>query len=130
MADDNVNHPLHYTNGDIECIDAIKASMTTSEFYGYLKGNVIKYLWRYQLKDDPIQDLKKAQWYLERLIEENSRYPLRIAKYKYTKSKLGETIDSMNANSEYANPSQEDCKGAYEKWYERDGENGVGERRE
>lgn len=129
MADDNVNHPLHYTNGDIECIDAIKASMTTSEFYGYLKGNVIKYLWRYQLKDNPIQDLKKAQWYLERLIEEDSRNPLRIAKYayKYTKSELGRTIDSMKTDNECTIPSQEDRNGVYEKWFERDGENGVGE---
>ena len=47
---DFVNHPPHYTNGDIECIDAMRASMSHIEFCGYLKGNVIKYLWRYRDK--------------------------------------------------------------------------------
>jgi len=67
---DNVNHPSHYTNGGIECIDAIKASMSPYEFRGYLKGNAIKYLWRYRLKGHAKEDLKKAQWYLNRLIED------------------------------------------------------------
>lgn len=69
-TNDLVNHPSHYTQGDIECIDAIRASMSTSEFLGYLKGNVQKYLWRYDRKDNPIQDLEKAQWYLQKLLEE------------------------------------------------------------
>lgn len=66
---DLVNHPEHYTSGSIECIDAIKASMSFDDFCGYLKGNVIKYLWRYNHKGNPIQDLKKAQWYLTKLID-------------------------------------------------------------
>ena len=45
---DPVNHPPHYTVGDIECIDAIKASMSQAEFEGYLKGAVLKYLWRFR----------------------------------------------------------------------------------
>lgn len=67
-----VNHPLHYTLGanGIECIDAIKASMSGYEFRGYLKGNVMKYLWRYRLKGRDKEDLQKAQWYLNRLIDE------------------------------------------------------------
>lgn len=65
---DPVNHPAHYTNGEIECIDAIKSSMDILAFRGYLKGNVIKYMWRYEYKNK-IEDLKKAQWYLDRLIE-------------------------------------------------------------
>lgn len=68
---DNINHPSHYTQGGVECIDAIKASMTHHEFVGYLKGNCIKYLWRYRNKGRAIEDLKKSQWYLERLISEN-----------------------------------------------------------
>lgn len=67
---DAVNHPSHYTNGSIECIDAIKASMGYDKFVGYLKGNIIKYIWRYELKANPVQDLEKAQWYLNRLIQE------------------------------------------------------------
>ena len=67
--DDTVNHPAHYTQGAVECIEAIKASMTASEFRGYLKGNAMKYLWRYQFKGG-VEDLKKASWYLNRLIKE------------------------------------------------------------
>lgn len=66
---DEVNHPGHYTSGGIECIDAIRASMTDDEFRGMLKGNTLKYLWRYRLKGKPVQDLEKAAWYLSRLIE-------------------------------------------------------------
>lgn len=66
---DNVNHPTHYTQGGIECIDAIKASMTHEAYFGYLKGNIIKYMWRYENKGGE-ESLQKAQWYLNRLIEE------------------------------------------------------------
>lgn len=70
IQNDPVNNPEHYTSGDIECIDAIRASMTQEAFKGFLKGKVIKYLWRYQMKGKPIQDLQKAEWYLSRLEEE------------------------------------------------------------
>lgn len=70
---DAVNHPPHYTEGGIECIDAIKASMTMEAFHGYLKGNVLKYLWRYEKKTNPVQDLQKAAWYLNRLTEETGK---------------------------------------------------------
>jgi hypothetical protein len=65
---DNVNHPPHYNQGSIECIDAIKAA-TGSGFVKYCTGNVIKYLWRYDNKGG-LEDLKKAAWYLDRLIKE------------------------------------------------------------
>lgn len=64
-----VNHPSHYTEGAVECIEAIESSMSKDEFLGYLKGNVMKYLWRYRLKGREVEDLKKAQWYLNRLVE-------------------------------------------------------------
>ena len=64
---DMVNHPDHYTKGGIECIEAIQASMTMEEFAGYLKGNVLKYLWRFESKENPSEDLAKANWYLDRL---------------------------------------------------------------
>lgn len=66
--EDDVNHPDHYTQGGIECIDAIRASMTPDEYAGYLKGNIQKYLWRYEHKGG-VQDLEKAMWYLDRLIK-------------------------------------------------------------
>lgn len=70
---DPVNHPAHYEKGDVECIDAIRASMTEEAFNGYLKGNVLKYIWRYESKGKPTEDLRKAQWYLNKLIECTSK---------------------------------------------------------
>lgn len=67
---DMVEQPKHYTSGEIECIDAIRASMTKEAFCGYLKGNVQKYMWRYEKKINPVEDIKKARWYSERLIKE------------------------------------------------------------
>lgn len=66
---DMVNHPPHYTTNWIECIDAIEASMSPDEFQGYLKGNCIKYLWRYRCKGKAAEDLHKAQWYLQKLTD-------------------------------------------------------------
>lgn len=68
MASNNVEHPSHYNKGGIECIDAIKASMDPADFLGFCKGNVIKYLWRYQYKGG-LSDLKKAQTYLNWMLE-------------------------------------------------------------
>jgi hypothetical protein len=67
--EDVVNNPSHYNSGGIECIDAIAESMTDEGFKAYCKGNVQKYLWRYEMKGKPLEDLRKAQWYLSRLIE-------------------------------------------------------------
>ena len=67
---DNVNHPPHYTIGDIECIDAIRASMSHPEYMGYLKGTVLKYLWRYMYKGKPREDIRKALWYLTQMEKE------------------------------------------------------------
>jgi len=65
---DFVNHPPHYNaGGAVECIAAIEASMTSSAFRGYLKGNVIKYLWRYEMKNG-VEDLNKAHWYINKLL--------------------------------------------------------------
>ena len=69
VVNDPVNHPSHYTQGGIECIDAIEASMTFEAFCGYLKGNAQKYLWRYENKGKIIEDLEKAQWYISKLID-------------------------------------------------------------
>ena len=65
---DNVNHPVHYTTGGIECIEAIEAQLTPEEYRGYLKGNVAKYVWRENHKGGK-ESLQKAQWYLSRLVE-------------------------------------------------------------
>ena len=66
---DMVNSPPHYNQTGIECIHAISAA-TGDGFKHYLQGNIMKYLWRFDYKDKPLEDLKKAQWYLDKLIEE------------------------------------------------------------
>ena len=66
---DVVNKPSHYTQGDVECVDAIKAALTIEEFRGYCKGNVIKYVWRERLKGGQ-EDLEKAAVYLKWLVGE------------------------------------------------------------
>ena len=64
---DNVNHPSHYTFGGIEVIDAIEAWQL-----GFHAGNVIKYVARHEHKNG-LEDLRKAAWYLNRLIENESK---------------------------------------------------------
>jgi len=64
---DDVEHPAHYNNGNIECIEAIGEALSSEEFEGYLRGNVIKYIWRFRYKDGK-KDLRKAKWYLEKLL--------------------------------------------------------------
>jgi len=65
---DNVNNPSHYGQGSIEAIDYIEDMLTEEEYVGYLRGNIAKYLHRWRYKNG-VEDLKKAQWYLNRLIE-------------------------------------------------------------
>jgi hypothetical protein len=65
---DVINKPEHYNKGGIEAIEAIEASMPSQEYKGYLKGNCLKYLWRYEDKNG-VEDLRKARVYLEWLIK-------------------------------------------------------------
>ena len=66
---DNVTHPSHYTQGKVECIDAIEAAVTgLTGIEAVCTAQVIKYLWRWRRKNG-IEDLRKARWYLDRLIE-------------------------------------------------------------
>ena len=66
-TNDAVQHPSHYTQGGIECIDAIRASMTADGFCDYCKGNILKYIWRWRDKGG-VEDLRKASVYLDWLI--------------------------------------------------------------
>lgn len=67
---DMVNHPSHYTQGGIECIDALKAAtVSKTGIEAVCTANAIKYLWRYEEKNG-IEDVKKAKWYIDRLIKE------------------------------------------------------------
>ena len=67
---DPVNKPAHYNlSGDIECIDYIKQVLGTDGFIAYCHGNMIKYQHRHKYKTDPVEDMKKAQWYLNKMLE-------------------------------------------------------------
>ena len=67
---DRVNSPSHYTSGKVEAIDTIEDAIkdAPSVDCGFLQGQVLKYLLRIWLKDNPLEDARKARWYLERLI--------------------------------------------------------------
>lgn len=67
---DPVNHPAHYNQGGIECIDAIRAALGAEGFKAHCRGTAIKYLWRVGLKQKHAEDCKKAVWYINRLISE------------------------------------------------------------
>ena len=62
----NVHSPAHYNQGQTECIDAIEAMLSVEEYIGYLRGNSMKYRWRFRYKNG-FEDLKKAEWYEKRL---------------------------------------------------------------
>jgi hypothetical protein len=72
---DNVHKPEHYNNGGMECIDAIRGMLTHDEYIGYLRGNALKYQWRFRYKGKPVEDLRKARWYEERLISYMLEHP-------------------------------------------------------
>jgi len=65
---DMVNNPPHYNKAGVECIEGIRAA-TGDGYEYYLQGNIMKYLWRYRYKNGT-EDLRKAQWYLDKLVEE------------------------------------------------------------
>ncbi len=74
MTEDYVNHPSHYTCGGKECIDVIKESLTPEQYAGYLMGTQIKYIYRHKNKWNPIEDLNKAEWYLDKFISDCTKF--------------------------------------------------------
>ena len=75
--DDRVNSPSHYTSGKREVIDIIEdaGKDAPSAIYGMLQAQVLKYILRVWLKDNPLEDMKKARWYLDRLIDHYENPP-------------------------------------------------------
>jgi hypothetical protein len=69
LPTDLVNHPPHYQGRGVECIAAIRSSLDHAGYCGYLKGNAIKYLWRYETKGG-LESLEKARWYINALLAE------------------------------------------------------------
>ncbi len=67
MKEDKVNSPSHYTHGRLEVIDILEDQLGVEGFIGYLRGNILKYQLRYKRKGK-VEDLRKCEWYLKRLI--------------------------------------------------------------
>ena len=68
VSSNPVHSPSHYGTGKIECIEAIEEALSADELRGYYKGNALKYIWRERMKGGS-EDIKKARWYLDRLVE-------------------------------------------------------------
>jgi len=68
LFSDPVDHPAHYTQGSIECIDALESAFGKEGLRSYCRGACLKYLWRTEFKNG-VEDLKKCAWYLQKLIE-------------------------------------------------------------
>lgn len=96
---DPVNHPSHYCQGGIECIDAIQSAVSRlSGVEAWLTGSVIKYLWRWKMKNG-LEDLRKARFYLDRLIklvddEETKR--------KVDEARLYKEFEALQSSLDYA----------------------------
>ena len=69
LSFDPVTKPLHYNTGEIECIDYIKQVLGTAGFIAYCQGNMIKYQHRHKYKNKPVEDMDKADWYMQRMRE-------------------------------------------------------------
>lgn len=67
--EDNINNPKHYTLGKVECIDAIEGMLGEEGLMAFCVANAVKYIWRHRLKGKPIEDLEKAQWYVNKAKE-------------------------------------------------------------
>ena len=69
MKANNPIDPNHYKKGGIECIDYLEAKMSKEELKGFCKGNILKYISRLGEKDDPVKELGKSKWYINKLLE-------------------------------------------------------------
>lgn len=70
IINDPVNNPSHYNYGNIQCLDAIQSQLGEDGFIAFLRGTIAKYNWRLLHKDNPLQDAKKMEFYIKRLINE------------------------------------------------------------
>ena len=64
---DPVTKPLHYNTGEIECIDYVKQVLGVEGFIAYCHGNMIKYQHRHRYKQNPVEDMDKADWYMQKM---------------------------------------------------------------
>jgi hypothetical protein len=79
MSDDRINQPFHYTQGKVEAIDGIaSATAGLNGLEAVCTANAIKYLWRWKHKNG-VEDLRKAQWYISKLIQELTNDPHQLS---------------------------------------------------
>lgn len=102
QAEDFVNHPPHYERNGKQCIFEIKRLLTPEEYRGFLKGNAIKYIWRYPYKWDPPQDLNKAGWYVSKLIHDYPSVPYTPHQHAWSLK----TFDARGQESQYVSAKE------------------------
>lgn len=115
MENQDLKHQKHYTNNGVQPIDIMRMDFTTDEYIGFLKGNVLKYLLRYDKKDG-LKDLKKAKVYLDWLIEcyEESKEESKEEQPKIENFKVETTL--MNSKT----TQHEDCSCEWDSANEND----------
>lgn len=100
MSSSNVNHPSHYNQGGIECIDAIReATKGLDGFEGFCVGNALKYCWRFKYKNG-VEDLKKAIWYVEELSEYEGGFQTEREDYSKKEIDVSLLAESRDRNVE------------------------------
>lgn len=78
-----IDHPARYNGGsEYECYKVLQNWLTEEQYKGFLLGNTLKYLCRLGKKDNNVQELKKARWYLDKLIEEESKIKVEFEEKK------------------------------------------------
>ena len=97
---DNVNHPSHYNEGKIECIEYIKDKFTDEELYGFCIGNAIKYITRAEHKGKKEEDLKKAIWYIDYYLKNEvttDKLSYEYVPYEYISVTRTDNLNELNA---------------------------------
>lgn len=112
INNDNVCHPKHYTQGGIECIDALKAATVgKTGIEAVCVANVIKYCWRYEEKNG-LEDVRKAQFYINRLIQElEEKEPTTTTLDNNIDCDIGDCIDCTNFDMDENSDPCCRCKG-------------------
>ena len=111
MSDEKsrINHPHHYTQGEIECIQAIEAALGKEGVLAYCRGAAMKYLWRCMYKKSPKKDLQKAAWYCERAQMYVGETPTSTNKRNFLEAVAAERkhwIDTSNRVRPISNPPE------------------------
>ena len=88
IGNDNINHPAHYENSSLECIEAMELIFGYQYVYSFCVCNAWKYIWRYKNKNGN-EDLRKARWYIDRCLW----YDRNCSDEIFQPSKLVESLD-------------------------------------